>query len=105
MAVHASEGTASDSSHLKSLGIDLATLADPETRISHDVARTLLKSAIARTGNTAIGLLAGEQVGTTDVGVLHFAARNCPDLRSAVRCTARYLRLGDSVLEGVLTVA
>lgn len=95
-------GPGADPAHLQRLGVDVATLADPDTRITHDVARELLTAAIERTGDPAIGLLAGEQVETIDMGVLHYAARNCRDLRAAMKCTARYLRLADSLLEGVL---
>jgi len=91
-----------DPTHLTRLGIDVATLADPETRISHDVARDLLRATIERTGNVGLGLQAGEQVESMDMGVLHFAARNCPSLRSALKCTARFMKLADSLLEGVL---
>lgn len=96
-------GPGADPAHLQSLGLDVATLADPDARIAHDVARKLLLAAVERTGNVAIGLLAGEGVEATDAGALHFAARNCPDLRSALRCWTRFMRLADTLLEGVLT--
>lgn len=95
-------GPGADPAHLQSLGIDVAKLADPETRMPHEVARKLLLANVERTGNQALGLMAGEQVEAIDMGVLHYAARNCPDLRSALLCTARYLHLCDSLLEGVL---
>lgn len=95
-------GPSVDPAHLKRLGVDVATLADPETRISHDVARELLAASVQRTGNPALGLLAGERVEAIDMGVLHYATRNCPDLHSALNCASRFMRLADSLLEGVL---
>ena len=63
----------------------------------------MLLAILEKSGDAALGIHAGERVESADFGVVHHAVRNCPDVRRALLCTARYLRLLDDNLESPLT--
>jgi AraC-like DNA-binding protein len=87
----------------KNDGWDIGKLGDPDGRIPTLLARKLLLATMERTGDPAIGIHAGERIESTDFGVMGLATRNSPDIRRALLCGARYLRLLDDNLEGILT--
>lgn len=87
---------------LQAAGLDPATLADPDARIPRLVVGTIIFTSQKKTGDAAIGIHAGERTESADFGVLDHAVRNCPDLRRALQCTARYMRLQDDNIEGHL---
>ncbi|MEY4513809.1 MAG: hypothetical protein RLZZ450_5931 [Pseudomonadota bacterium] len=74
-------------------GIQLRDLANPDARYSHRLAMLLLAHAIESTGNTRIGLAAGESLEPGDMDVLEYAARACETMREAIFCTGRYMCL------------
>lgn len=87
----------------KSDGWDIAKLGDPDARIPTLLARKILMATIERTKDPALGLHAGELIESADFGVMGHATRNCPDIRRSYQCVARYLRLLDDNLEGILS--
>ena len=91
-----------ETSILQAAGLDPATLADPDARIPRIVVGTIIFTSQKKTGDAAIGIHAGERTESADFGVLDHAVRNCPDLRRALQCTARYMRLQDDNIEGHL---
>jgi AraC-like DNA-binding protein len=91
-----------ETSILQASGLDPATLADPDARIPRTVLGTIIYTSQKKTGDLAIGIHAGERSESADFGVLDHVVRNCPDLRRALLCTARYIRLQDDNLEAHL---
>jgi AraC-like DNA-binding protein len=83
-------------------GFDLRRLADPDGRMPAILARKILEAAVEETHDPALGLHAGEAIESSDFGVMGMAARSCPDLRRAFACGARYLRLLDDNVQGVM---
>jgi len=77
-------------------------LADPDARIPTLLGRELLLALLEKSGDAALGIHAGERIESADFGVVHHAVRNCPDVRQALLCTARYLRLLDDNVVGTL---
>lgn len=88
---------------VKDAGWDIVKLGDPDGRIPTLLARKLVLATIERTKDPALGIHAGERIESADFGVVGLATRNCPDIRRALLCVARYLRLLDDNLEGVLS--
>ena len=82
-------------------GFDPVQLADPDERMPRTLAREVVVAAVEHTGNRALGIHAGECTEVSDFGVVGQAVRACPDLRSALRCMARYSRLHDENVETV----
>jgi len=80
---------------LRAAGVRSADLADPDVRIAEPVAMELLRTSLAKTGDPALGLHAGERVEPGDFGVMEYAARSCTNLRQALECCSRYMRLLD----------
>jgi AraC-like DNA-binding protein len=91
-----------ETSILQAAGVDPATLADPDARIPRLVVGNIIFTSQTKTGDAAIGIHAGERTESADFGVLDHVVRNCPDLRRALQCTARYMRLQDDNIEGHL---
>ena len=94
-------GDAEEMRLLESEGIGLAEFADPQTRLRHSVSMDLLERSVRRTGDPTLGLRAGLELEPSDLGVLDQCARACPDLRSSILWSSRYLHLvnGASELE------
>lgn len=78
---------------LSKLGIGLAEYADPDTRLALSDAIDLLNESIRITGDPALGLRAGELIEAGDFDALEYAARSCSNLREAIECLIRYVRL------------
>ena len=91
--VRVAGGNADEMRILEREGIDLAAFANPDTRIRHAVSMELLEHSLARTRNPELGLLAGENVEASDLGVLAHVVRTCSTLRDSIRCGARYSNL------------
>jgi AraC-like DNA-binding protein len=73
--------------------ISPAALADPNVRLPRKQFLRLLKTALDKTGDPAIGLHAAERLEPGDCGVIEYLARNCATLREAVECAARNIGL------------
>ena len=78
---------------LDSFGLSDTDLDDPDLRIAHNKAQHLLKRAIEKAGEPALGLLAAEKVKTGDFGVMEYAAASCATQGEAMRVAARFLGL------------
>ena len=87
---------------LRKRGIDPQKLSDSDERISRRLLGEVIWAAVRRTGDLALGVHAGEKVESADFGVMDLAARACPDMRRAMECVARYVRLQDDNVEMVL---
>jgi AraC-like DNA-binding protein len=75
------------------LGLAEAQLRDPDTRISLQLASSLLDDAIARTGERDLGLIAAVEFDAAHFGIDEYLARTRPTLRSVMEHTGRYLPL------------
>ncbi len=87
---------------LADVGVDPASLVDPETRVPHRVAIALWELAIVRTGDDALGLHVAE---ATDIGVFDvqsYAFVNSPTLAAGLERVARYQRLNHDVARVVV---
>src|SRR4051812_12847858 len=84
---------------LESAGFDPSQLADPDARIPRPLAREVVRAAVERTGDRALGLHAGEHMEMSDFGAMGQAVRACPDVRTAFECMGRYARLHDENIE------
>jgi AraC-like DNA-binding protein len=74
-------------------GIHPHQLVRPDTRIPCRSALDALAAYVAVTGDRAIGARAGTAIESADLDVLEFAARCCRDVREAIACCARNVRL------------
>jgi AraC-like DNA-binding protein len=88
---------------LREAGIDIGRIADPDFRVPHRVVLKILSVSVDRTGNAALGLHAGALLEPGDFGPMEYAARSCRDLRTAIECNMRYMRLLDDAMDGTLT--
>jgi AraC-like DNA-binding protein len=84
---------------LTAAGIDTATLGDSDARLPRRLVADILQIAAQRTVDAALGLHAAEHLESTDFGVMDHAVRACPDVRRALLCIARYIRLQDDNVE------
>ncbi|HEX4335387.1 MAG TPA: AraC family transcriptional regulator [Polyangiaceae bacterium] len=84
---------------LNAAGVDTATIADADARISRRLLGELIWNAVQRSGDAALGVHAGERSDSSDFGVMDHAVRACPDIRRAMLCIARYTRLQDDNVE------
>ena len=82
-----------------------ASTDDPDARIPHRIAISLLKQVAMGTGDTAIGVRAAEYVRPGDFDVLEYAAVSSPTWGEAVLVLNRYLRLIHDAAEFTLDVA
>src|SRR5688572_33458981 len=87
---------------MRAAGLDETALANADMRIPHSLAFELLVASFEKTKDPALGLHAGEMIDPVDWGVMDYAARNCPDFRRALQCTARYMRLLDDYIDASL---
>ncbi|HMJ14583.1 MAG TPA: AraC family transcriptional regulator [Polyangiaceae bacterium] len=88
---------------LEAEGLQGSIMADPDARVPKLLGRALLLEWLEKTGDTALGLHAGECIESADFGVVHHAVRNSPNLRRALLSMTRYIRLLDDNLETVLS--
>jgi AraC-like DNA-binding protein len=84
---------------LAAAGIDTAILAEYGARLPRRLVGDILQDAARRNFDAALGLHAGERIDSADFGVMEHAVRACPDVRRALLCIARYIRLQDDNLE------
>jgi len=80
-------------------GIAPSDFVDPDARIAHRSVMEILRAYVARTGDTTVGLRAGQSLETGDLEVLEFATRSCATLRDAIKCSARYMHLLNEAAE------
>ncbi len=80
-------------------GIGAAEFANPDTRIRHRAAIELLERTVELTGDGSIGLRAGQSIEPGDLDALEYAARSCPTLGDAIRCSNRYMQLMNEAAE------
>jgi AraC-like DNA-binding protein len=78
---------------LQRSGVGPGELSDPETRLPHRAVMTLLEELVSGKSDRSIGLRAGCGVEPGDFDALEYAARSCPDLRGAIGCQIRYMRV------------
>lgn len=83
-------------------GVSLADFARPDCRIPHRVALALLAEATELAGDPCLGLHAGEHLEPGDLDTLELAARSCANLRKAIACLNRYVRIAHSALRAEL---
>jgi AraC-like DNA-binding protein len=88
---------------LREAGIDIGRLADPDLRIPHRLVVKLLSASVEKTGDAALGLHAGDLLEPGDFGPMEYAARSCRDLRTAIECNMRYMRVLDDAMDATLT--
>ncbi len=88
---------------LRTVGIEPADFANPDTRIPHRVVIELLEGAVGGRKDVTIGLRAGALAEPCDLDVLEYAARSCATLGDALACIARYYRLMHGAAELSLT--
>jgi AraC-like DNA-binding protein len=81
-----------------------ANLDDPEARLPHRIAVSLLKHVAAGTGDDAVGLHAAERVYPGDFDVLEYAALSSATLGESILITNRYLRLVHDAADFTLDV-
>src|SRR5262249_13878761 len=84
---------------LHTAGIDPQSLSDPDARIPRSLLRDVISAAASRVGDAALGVHAGEKLESADFGVMDLATRACPDMRRAMECIGRYVRLLDDNVE------
>ncbi len=82
--------------------IGAAEFANPDTRIRHRAAIELLERTVEETGDGTIGLRAGQSIEPGDLDALEYAARSCPTLGDAIRCSNRYMQLMNEAAETAL---
>jgi len=74
-------------------GVSLADFANPEARISLQLALELLQDVTAWSTDPCLALRAGERHTPGDLGVVELAARSCRTLREALSCVSRHVAL------------
>ena len=84
---------------VEAAGLDPATLGDHTERVPRTLAREVIRAAIERTGDVALGVRAGERAEPADFGVTGQAVGACSDVRQAMFCMGRYGRLQDEDVE------
>jgi AraC-like DNA-binding protein len=75
------------------LGLTEAQFRDPDTRISLQLASSLLDDTIAHMGERDLGLIAAVAFDAAHFGIDEYIARTRPTLRSVMEHTGRYLPL------------
>jgi len=74
-------------------GLEPTLFGSPDNRISQAARSRLLAHCATRTGCPHFGLLVCEQVGIQSLGLVGLLAKYSPDVATALRSIARYLRL------------
>jgi len=80
---------------LASVGLSATTIEHPDAPIQFAALGRLVLAAVEATGCEHLGLLVGQSAGTAMMGAVGLAARNAPDVRSALRLAAQYLSVHD----------
>ncbi|HUA76223.1 MAG TPA: AraC family transcriptional regulator [Acetobacteraceae bacterium] len=80
---------------LAEAGWSPAFLEDPDGIVPYTALGRLVAIAAARTGCEHIGLLVGQRGGAQSLGMLGFAVRHAPDVRSALRLLVRHFAQHD----------
>jgi AraC-like DNA-binding protein len=75
------------------IGIGPNEFSNPETRVPHRAVMTLLRELVEGRQDPSLGLRAGCAVAPGDFDALEYAARACRDLRGAIGCVSRYMRV------------
>lgn len=78
---------------LVGLSIGPEQFADPDGRITHELAMRLLERAVEASGDDALGIHAAEALRPGDFDALEYAARSSSTVRSALDTVGRYIRL------------
>ena len=78
---------------LAELGYDLRLFDDPEFRLSLVARNQIVSHCAERTGCPHFGLLIGQQQGLRTLGLVGLLVKCSPDVETALRSLARYLRL------------
>jgi hypothetical protein len=78
---------------LAAVGIDDATLDDPDGRVATSVAMALLARAVEHTGDANLGLHLAERAALGSFDVHFYAMASSPTLGAAYECLCRYQRL------------
>jgi hypothetical protein len=86
---------------LTEAGWSSVLLNDPDNIVPFAALGRLIEVAAARTACPHFGLLLGQKAGTSVIGVLGFASRHAPDVRSALLLLSQ--RLADHDRGGVAT--
>lgn len=90
---------------LASAGLDVSDLAVPNTWIPVDAAVALIELSAAATGRDDFGLRLAESRRLATLGPISLAAREEPDVRSALEVIMRYQHLHNEALHSRLTEA
>lgn len=77
-------------------GLDFAQLMEPDARMPHGVAMSLLTDLVAAMGDPELGLKAGLAVRRGDMALVEVVANTRPTLRSAAELVGRYFKLVNS---------
>lgn len=80
-------------------GIPAARLDDPDGLISASDIRLLMKSVIELTGDPALGLHLGQEIGIEMLDLVGMAVASAPDLRSALEMLTQYSPLLSTLAE------
>jgi AraC-like DNA-binding protein len=84
---------------LAKVGVDLSQLVNPESRIPHRVMMDLLSAFVALTGDSTLGLRAGESMEPGDLDTIEYAARTSSTWREAIQVCTRYMHLLNQAAE------
>ena len=85
------------------VGLTIAGFKDADHRISFVDGSNLLARCVDATGSAPIGLMLGERVDPSSLGVAGFMLKSAPDVGSALRDLVRHLDLHDQ--GGALSLA
>lgn len=78
---------------LAEAGLAPNLLDDPDNRICHAARNRLISLCVARTGCDHFGLLIGEQVGLSNLGLIGYLASTSHDVETALNSIGEYLHL------------
>ncbi len=84
---------------LEDTGLDMAALADPDTRVSSMQMLNVARSAVRQACGSDAGLRIGQRYHASCYGMLGYAVLCSATLRQAFDTTVRYNRLGNSMLD------
>lgn len=76
-------------------GFNLAQFEDPDTEIPFIAGSRMLACCVAETGCQHFGLLMGERVGSSSLGLAGFILRFAPDVGAALQALLHHLELHD----------
>jgi AraC-like DNA-binding protein len=85
-------------------GLTTASLKERELRLSHQETSTLVREAVALSGDPALGVHAARCVEPGDFDVVEYAAASCATAGEAIRLAARFIALMDEAISMELDV-